>query len=124
MTATPHPVASASQQPVHQPAAEPPLQRALDQNVAAAATVMQSADELLVINTVLKQELPDDVQTGEVAQALQKTDALEVKIHDTAQDLAEVNQALSQEIAQRTALEQHLAATQAALHQATANANS
>ena len=124
MTATPHPVASASQQPVHQPAAEPPLQRALDQNVAATATVMQSADELLVINTVLKQELPDDVQTGEVAQALQKTDALEVKIHDTAQDLAEVNQALSQEIAERTALEQQLAATQAALHKATANVNS
>lgn len=118
------PVARPNAQPAQQTAPDQPLQRALDQNVAATATVMQSADALLVINTVLKQELPDDIQTGEVAQALQKTDELEVRIQDTAQDLEQVNQALSREIAERCALEQQLAATQAALHKATANVNS
>ena len=106
-----------------QPPAEGALQQALEQNVAATQTVQQSADELLVINAVLKQEIPDDVQTGELAQALHKTDALEVKIHDTAQDLAQVNDALTQEIAEREALEQELAATQAALAKATTPPN-
>ena len=112
--------ASAFVEQAEQPLVEGVLQQALEQNLAAAHTVQQSADELLVINAVLKQEIPDDVQTGELAQALHKTDALEVKIHDTAQDLAQVNDALAQEIAEREALEQELAATQAALAKATA----
>ena len=109
-------------QPAAQGLADGTLQRALEQNVAATDTVKQSADELLVINAVLKQEIPDEVQTNEVAQALHKTDALEVKIHDTAQDLAQVNEALTQEIAERNVLEQKLAATQAALTKAQATA--
>ena len=112
--------ASAFVEQAEQPLVEGVLQQALEQNLAAAHTVQQSADELLVISAVLKQEIPDDVQTGELAQALHKTDALEVKIHDTAQDLAQVNDALAQEIAEREALEQELAATQAALAKATA----
>ena len=111
---------SAFVEQAEQPLVEGVLQQALEQNLAAAHTVQQSADELLVISAVLKQEIPDDVQTGELAQALHKTDALEVKIHDTAQDLAQVNDALAQEIAEREALEQELAATQAALAKATA----
>ena len=95
-----------------------PLERALEQNETAQAVVEQSAVELLVINTVLKQEIPDDVQTGDVAQALQRTDALEIKISDTAQELAQVNEVLAQEIDQRFELEQELADTKAALVQA------
>ena len=60
--------------------------------------VEQSASELLVINTVLKQEIPDYMQVGEVAQALHKTDLLEIKIHDTVEDLATVNKLLEHEI--------------------------
>ena len=95
-----------------------PLERALDQNEIAKETVAQSAAELLVINTVLKQEIPGEVQTGEVAQALQKTDELENRIQDTAVELAQVNQLLEQEIDQRTELEKQLAETQAALAKA------
>lgn len=92
-----------------------PLSRALDQNSTVQDTVEQSAAELVVINAVLKQEIPGDIKTGEVAQALQKTDELEVIIHDTAHDLAEVNKVLSQEIDERADLERELAATKAAL---------
>ena len=95
-----------------------PLERALDQNENIKAAVVQSADELLVIHAVLQQEIPAHVQTGDVAQALQKTNALESTIQDTAVDLAQVNQLLVQEINERDALERELAATKAALAQA------
>ena len=91
------------------------LSRALDQNASVKETVEQSAAELVVINAVLKQEIPGHVQTGEVAEALQKTDELESQIHDTAQDLAEVNKVLEQEIDERVVLERELAATKAVL---------
>jgi C4-dicarboxylate-specific signal transduction histidine kinase len=94
------------------------LERALDQNEAIQDTVEQSAAELCVINAVLKQEVPDHVQTGDVAQALQKTDELESRIQSSADDLAQVNQALKQEISARAELERQLASAQAALDQA------
>ena len=97
------------------------LERALDQNVAVKGTVEQSANELLVINTVLKQELPDDAKTGEVAQALRKTDELETQIQESAEDLAQVNQVLAQEIGERADLERELARTKAALAKAKAS---
>ena len=103
-------------QPV--PAASTSLELALDQNETIQDTVEQSAAELVVINAVLKQEVPDHVQTGEVALALQKTDELETRIQLSAQELAHVNQALRQEITERAALEHELAATQAELIQA------
>ena len=95
-----------------------PLVRALDQNEAVKDTVEQSANELLVINAVLKQELPKEMQAGEVAQALRKTDELETRIHDSAEDLAQVNQVLAQEIDERADLERELVRTKAELAQA------
>lgn len=97
------------------------LQQALDQNETAQETVEQSAAELVVINAVLKQEIPQTVQTGDVAQALQKTDELESRIQSSANDLARVNQTLKQEISERADLERQLADTQAALQHAQAN---
>ncbi|MFM9899531.1 MAG: hypothetical protein ACKVOT_00820 [Polaromonas sp.] len=95
------------------------LGRALGQNEAAQEAIEQSASELAVINAVLKQELPEHVQSDDVAMALEKNDALETRIQETAQDLAEVNEALSQEITERAKLEQELQATKDALAQAT-----
>jgi len=92
-----------------------PLRQALDQSQAVKNTVEQSAAELLVINTVLKLEVPSHVQTGEVALALQKTDELEDRIQASAEDLGKVNQALKQEIGERAKLEQELAETKADL---------
>lgn len=98
------------------------LGRALDQNAAVKEVVEQSAAELVVINAVLKQEIPDHVQVGEIAHALQRTDELEAKISDTAQDLAQVNEVLAQEIDQRVDLERELAETKAALAAVQSNA--
>ncbi|MES2282456.1 MAG: hypothetical protein V4542_13670 [Pseudomonadota bacterium] len=98
--------------------ASTPLARALDQNEGVRDVVEQSAAELVVINAVLKQEIPDDAKVGEVAQALIKTDELETRITETAQELADVNEVLAQEIDQRADLERELADTKAQLEEA------
>jgi hypothetical protein len=95
-----------------------PLARALEQNETVQETVEQSADALLLINTVLKQEIPDHIQTDVVAQALQQGGELENKILESAENLAQVNQALEQEIAERVELERELEDTKAALAEA------
>ena len=107
--------------PVSSPAT--PLQGALSQNEATKDSVEQSAAELVVINTVLKQEVPSDVQTGEVAQALEKADELEGRLEESAKDLGKVNETLKQEIGERTKLEAELAATKANLKRSQANVN-
>ena len=106
--------------PSASPANSTLLERALDQNETAQQTVEQSAAELVVINAVLKQEIPPSVQTGDVAQALQKTDELESRIQSSADELAQVNETLKQEISERADLERQLADTQAALEDAQA----
>ena len=94
------------------------LDRAREKNEAVKENVERSAQELVVINAVLKQEIPDHVQTGDLAQALEKTDAIEELIQETVGELAEVNLALEQEIGERAELEQELARTKVALAQA------
>ncbi len=122
MTVSHHPQTQAAglatAQAPTQPTAETALARALEQSEAATDAVQQSADELLVINAVLKQEIPDDAQIGELAHALEKTDALEVRIQEAAQELTQVNEVLAQEIDHRVELEQELADTKAALVEA------
>lgn len=100
---------------IHESSTPTPLARALDQNETVKDTVAQSAVELVMINAVLKQEIPTHVKIGDVAQALQKTEVLESKINDTTQDLAQVNEVLAREIDERAALERELAQTKAAL---------
>ena len=97
-----------------------PLERALDQNEAIQESVGQSAAELCVVNAVLSRKVPDNVKTGEVAQAIQRTEELENRMQASADDLVKVNQALKEEICARTDLERQLAAAQAELHQAQA----
>lgn len=104
-------------------AADTPLDRALEKNEAVKESVEQSAQELVVINAVLKQEIPEHVQTGELAQALEQSDAIEERLQESADDLAEVNQVLEQEISERAELERELAQTKAALAEATGEAS-
>jgi C4-dicarboxylate-specific signal transduction histidine kinase len=95
-----------------------PLARALDQSETVQETVAQTADELLLINTVLRQEIPDQLQTDAVEQALQHGGELESRIHESADNLAQVNEALEHELAERLELERELADTKAALAEA------
>jgi uncharacterized coiled-coil protein SlyX len=77
------------------------LGRTLDKTEAVAAEVQRASDDLAVINTVLEQELPEQVQVGDVAQAIEHTSHLEKKLAQSAETLAEVNAALTQEIEKR-----------------------
>ena len=97
-----------------------PLSKALDQNDSVERVVQKSADELLVVNAVLKKSIPEDALKGDLAQALEKTERIEDTIEASAQDLAAVNQLLAHEVDERIALEHELLATRTALSHAQA----
>jgi hypothetical protein len=78
-----------------------PLEQAFEKSETAAADVQRAADDLAVVNTVLEQELPDEVQVGDVAQAIEHTGHLEKKLAKSAEQLAEVSAALAKEIGKR-----------------------
>jgi len=78
--------------------ATPPLEDALAKGQSVAADVQSASDDLAVVNTVLEQELPDDVQVGEVAQAIEHTGHLEKKLAESAKQLSEANAALAEEL--------------------------
>ena len=80
------------------------LEHAAGKTHAVAADVQSASDDLLVINTVLEQELPDELQVGEVAQAIEHTGQLEKKLAESAESLAEVHAALKEEIEKRKAV--------------------
>lgn len=94
-----------------------PLAEALEKSESVHALVKQSATEMLVLNTVLQQEVPAHAQVGDVAQALQKNEEIETRLHDSAEELAQVNRALEVEIDERQRLELELAQAKARLAQ-------
>ncbi len=77
------------------------LNKTLKKSEEVAADVQSASDDLAVVSTVLEQELPEEVQVGEVAQAIEHTSQLEEKLAQSAEKLAEVNEALSKEIKKR-----------------------
>lgn len=77
------------------------LDQTLEKTETVAAEVQHASDNLAVINTVLEQELPDEVQVGDVAQAIERTGELEKKLAKSAEALAEANEALAKEIEKR-----------------------
>ena len=77
------------------------LDRTLAKNEKVAADVQGASDQLAVVATVLEQELPDSVQVGEVAQAIEHASQLEKQLARSAQALTEVNEALATEIERR-----------------------
>jgi hypothetical protein len=77
------------------------LEQTLEKTEAVAADVQRASDNLAVVNTVLEQGLPEEVQVGDVAQAIEQTSQLEEKLAKSAETLAEVNAALSEEIEKR-----------------------
>ena len=78
-----------------------PLLQTLEKTEAIAADVQHASQQLAVVNVVLEQSLPDEIQVGDVAQAIGQTGALEKKLAESAQALAEVTRALEQAIEKR-----------------------
>ena len=93
----------------------PSLSDALAQSSEVKEKIEGVGDELLIVNTVLKQEIPSTLQTGDVAQALEKHEELEGIVQECVDDLVEVNEALEEEVARRENLERELARSQAEL---------
>lgn len=81
-----------------------PLVQTLQKTKSVAAEVQRAADHLSVVNTVLEQELPDEIQAGEVAQAIAQTGQLEKKLAKSAEKLDQANEALGEEIEKRRKL--------------------
>ncbi|MET3494167.1 hypothetical protein [Variovorax boronicumulans] len=88
-------------QPHTSPRGKTSLDKTLQKSEEVAADVQRASDNLAVVSTVLEQELPEEVQVGEVAQAIEHTSQLEEKLAKSAEKLAEVNAALSEEIEKR-----------------------
>ena len=98
-----------------------PIIKALDQNDNVKKVVKQSADELLIVNAVLKKGIPAPEQKGDLAQALEKTEHIEDTIQESAEDLAEVNKLLEHEVDERIVLERELQNAKKALARAKGN---
>lgn len=103
--------------PIHSESPETkPLESVLEKNEAVQEKVEQSADELLLVNTVLKHKIPDQVIDGDLKQALTLSAELNEKLQQSADELTQVNEALEHEIEERHRLEQELSTVITALH--------
>jgi diguanylate cyclase (GGDEF)-like protein len=71
--------------------------------------VKESADELASVNLVLNEEFSNLNQPPEVEIALEKSEAVEIKVQKASKKLSLVNQALEQEVEERHHIEQELA---------------
>lgn len=85
-----------------------PIEKALAQTNETHAKLFSGVQELAVTNAVLQQEIPEEARTSDVALAIRKNEALENRVQECVDDLEEVSQALSEEVARRKKLEQEL----------------
>lgn len=94
-------------------ASSAPIEKALAQTHATQEKLSSGVNELAVTNAVLLQTIPIEAQTGDLALALEKNEALEVKVQECVDDLEDVGKALADEVARRKRLEQKLAEAKA-----------
>jgi hypothetical protein len=92
-----------------------PVEKALAQTQQTQAKLQSSVQELAVTNAVLDQEIPESARTGDVALAIEKNQVLETRVQECADDLGNVSQALSEEVARRKVAEGKLEQAKAAL---------
>ncbi|MGJ7512419.1 hypothetical protein [Variovorax sp. GT1P44] len=69
---------------------------ALDKNKDATEEVRKVADDLLVVHTVLKEEISQDAITDVVERAVEQAVELEKRLTKSAELLDEVNESLEQ----------------------------
>ncbi len=111
----------ANQASIPAPVQTRPLVKALERNDAVEESIKQSADELMLVNAVLKTEVTVHAHSEDVAVALEKVDSINEVMVESAQDLAAVNQLLEEEIDERIELERKLLVTEKALEKATSS---
>ena len=76
--------------------AQASLEQTIDKAKEVAAEIRQAADNLAVVNTVLEEALPEDVQVGEVAQALDQSAEVEKQLSDSVERLQQAHEELGQ----------------------------
>lgn len=89
------------------------LVKPLQKTEAVAADLKHASDHAMVIGTVLSQELPAQVQVGEVAQAIDQTGELKEKLAQSAETLTEVSAELVEEIVKRRKVSKQLETSRA-----------
>lgn len=89
------------------------LQVVHEKTKAVEADILRASDHAAVIGTVLSQQLPDEVQVGEVAQAIEQTEELEQKLVESAATLADVSAELGREIEKRRKVTKKLSQSRA-----------
>ena len=87
------------------------LQKPLQKTQAVTADLESASYHALVIGTVLAHELPEDIQVGDVAHAIEQTEELKDKLAESAETLTEVSAELEQEIKKRHAVAEQLEAS-------------
>ena len=98
------------------------LQETRKKTKAAEVDIQRAADHAGVIGTVLAQEIPDEVQVGDVAQAIEQTEELEHKLAESAATLAEVSVELGREVKKRRKVTAELTKSQARVDKLTTSA--
>ena len=87
------------------------LECALKQNEKIKETVKQAANELTMVNEILKQENGIEVPVQLIKEVLTQNKEVELKVAKAADDLHQVNAELAREMAVRVVLESELADT-------------
>ena len=92
---------------------EPLLVKALIKSEQVKNKVEECAQELSLVNTVLKLELDEQLGSGDIQDALMQSEQIENKVQECADDLHAVNTALVQEVTEHKRLEQKLSDSKA-----------
>jgi hypothetical protein len=93
------------------------LEKTHEKAKAVEAEIVRASDHAGVIGAVLAQELPREVQVGDIAQAIEQTEALEQKLAESAATLADVSAELGREIKKRRQVTDKLNKSQARVEQ-------
>lgn len=107
------------------PSTRNPSAKSLTQVVGKSERIKEVVEECATelsqesqVNEVLKEQLAKPTAQAEVASAVQKSEAVEAKVQDSADELTKVNEALVQEVRERQVLEHELEASRAQEHAA------
>lgn len=86
------------------------LTKVLGQSKQVKGLVVEAAEGLSSVNTVLKQELAESDTLPGIENAIEKSEAVEDKVQEASEKLSRVNLALKAEVKERHVLEKQLAA--------------
>lgn len=81
------------------------IKHAKEKTAEVAQDLQLAGAELHLTNTALERQLPESVKQGDVGRALEQNAAIETKVQEAADELAEVKDLLEEEVAERTRLE-------------------